>query len=103
MRLFRSNIFLWCLGIALAIQVFIAFETPIAGSFGDAAILSMQGVQDITPVKATMVSVDSGWGSFKDLYDEPGRVQLGTSPYGAEIKKGDVVVITVRYNTQTKA
>lgn len=101
MRLFRSNLFLCCLGIALAIQVYVAFETPIGGSFSDASMLSMQGVQDITPVKATVISLDSGWGTFKDLYGDPGRVQLGTQ--ASEMKNGDIVVISVRYNSGTKA
>jgi heme exporter protein C len=97
-RLFRSNIFLWCLGIALAIQVYVAFETPIGGSFGDAAMLSMNGVQDVTPVKATFISqvsdTQGGFvGAFRDLYGERGGV-LSAQPFPA--KNGDIFVMTLR-------
>jgi heme exporter protein C len=111
MRLFRSNIFLWCLGIALAIQVFIAFETPIAGSFGDAAMLSMNGVQDVTPVKVTFVrdvsspppSLSSSL-EFRDLYGDSGRVwTTDANAFPANLKPNDVIVITVRYDMRTKA
>jgi heme exporter protein C len=54
MKIFRSNIFLCCLGLALATQVFIAFETPIGGSFNDVVTLEMNLVSDQTPVKATI-------------------------------------------------
>ncbi|MDP4200500.1 MAG: cytochrome c biogenesis protein CcsA [Bacteroidota bacterium] len=102
MRLFRSNLFLWCLGIALAIQVYIAFETPIGGSFSDATTLAMNGVQDVTPVRATLVSTDSAGALFKDLYGEPGRVHASNGAYGA-YKAGDVLVISVAYNLSAKS
>lgn len=104
MKLFRSNIFLWCLGIALAIQVYIAFETPIGGSFSDAAMLAMNGVQDITPVKATLVSFDSTGASFTDLYGEAGRVCVTDKSFGtyASYKNGDVLVMSVSYNRVAK-
>jgi heme exporter protein C len=105
MRIFRSNIFLWCLGISLAVQVFVAFETPIGGSFEDAAMLSMNGVQDITPVKATLVSVDSAGVIFKDLYGQLGRVNVTVKSSGTyrHYKGGDMLVMNVAYNRQTKA
>lgn len=105
MRLFRSNIFLWCLGIALAIQVYIAFETPIGGSFSDAATLAMNGMQDVTPVKATLVSTDSSGATFTDLYGQPGHVQITNRSYGSfqSYKKGDVLVISVAYNLAAKS
>jgi heme exporter protein C len=98
MRLFRSNLFLWILGIALAIQVFVAFETPIGGSFGDAAMLSMNGVQDVTPVKATFLSqvTDNQGGyiaAFRDLYGEKGGVR---STQAFPVTQGDVLVMSVR-------
>ena len=104
-RLFRSNIFLWCLGVALAIQVYVAFETPIGGSFGDAAMLSMNGVQDVTPVKATFLSQDSTGASFTDLYGEPGHVRVTDKSYGSfkSFKPGDVLVMSVAYNKGEKA
>jgi heme exporter protein C len=110
MRIFKSNIFLWCLGIALAIQVFVAFETPIGGSFDDAVMLAMNGVQDVTPVKATLLSYDSSANvaSFKDLYGAPGKVYISDTPHsiyesrGPQIKPGDVVVMSVRYDRLTK-
>lgn len=105
MRLFRSNIFLWCLGIVLAVQVFIAFETPIGGSFGDAVQLSMNGVQDITPVKATLISTDSAGALFNDLYGQPGHVHVTLASSGSfsSFKNADVLVMSVAYNRQTKA
>ncbi len=105
MRIFRSNIFLWCLGIALAVQVFVAFETPIGGSFEDAAMLSMNGVQDVTPVKATLVSSDSVGASFKDLYGQPGLVHVTGKSYGSltSFKNGDVLVMSVAYNRVEKS
>ncbi len=105
MKIFRSNIFLWCLGIALAIQVYIAFETPIGGSFGDAAMLSMNSVQDVTPVKATLQSYDpsSTIAHFKDLYGDSGTVHMTDGSYKTEYKEGDVLVIAVAYDKGTKA
>jgi len=102
MRLFRSNLFLWFLGIALAVQVYISFETPIGGSFGDATMLSMNGVQDVTPVKATLLSQDSGWGSFRDLYGDSGRVNMS---HGSDrtYTSGEVLVMSLAYNRLTKA
>jgi heme exporter protein C len=104
MRIFRSNIFLWCLGLALAVQVFVAFETPIGGSFGDAVQLSMNGVQDVTPVKATLLSTDSAGALFKDLYGDSGRVHLTDKSYGTykSYKSGDVIVMSVFYNRNSK-
>jgi len=108
MKIFRSNIFLFCLCIALAVQVFIAFETPIGGSFSDAVQLSMNGVQAVTPVKATLVSVDSIGELFKDLYGEPGHINLSGKSlvsYGSftSFAKGDVLVMSIAYNPSTKA
>ena len=108
MRIFRSNIFLWCLGIALAIQVYVAFETPIGGSFDDVVTLSMNGVQDVTPVKATLLSYDSliGLASFRDLYGQPARVYMTYKSYGTHklyLQPGNVIVMSVSYNRSTKA
>src|SRR5581483_273526 len=104
MRLFRSNIFLWCLGIVLAVQVYLSFEIPVAGSFGDAAMLSMSGVQDVTPVKATLVSVDSGFARFSDLYGDSGRVYVTDRSYGTykSSRPGDVLVMSVAYDRSAK-
>ncbi len=105
MRIFRSNIFLCCLGLALAVQVFVAFETPIGGSFEDAAMLSMNGVQDAIPVKATLLSTDSTGASFKDLYGQSGFVRMTGKSYGsfASFKNGDILVVSVSYNQQAKS
>ena len=105
MRIFRSNIFLWCLGIALAVQVFVAFETPIGGSFSDAVQLSMNGVQDVTPVKATLLSSDSSGASFTDLYGQPGHVQVTNISYGSfqAYKHGDIFVMSVSYHPAEKS
>jgi heme exporter protein C len=105
MRIFRSNIFLWCLGIALAIQVYVAFETPIGGSFDDVVTLSMNGVQDVTPVKATLLSYDSSgnWAVFKDLYGAAGKVSISYAAYKNCLKAGDIAVMSVSYNRTTKA
>lgn len=105
MRIFRSNIFLLALGIVLAIQVYLSFEIPVAGSFGDAAMLSMNGVQDITPVKATLISQDSSGAKFKDLYGDSGRVRVTNRSYGTykTYKFGDVLVMSVSYDRSTKA
>ncbi len=104
MRIFRSNIFLWCLGLALAVQVFVAFETPIGGSFSDAVQLSMNGVQDVTPVKATLLSTDSAGALFKDLYGDSAQVHLTYKSYGTykSYKSGDVIVMSVFYNHNSK-
>ena len=104
MKLFRSNLFLWCLGIALAIQVFVAFETPIGGSFDDAVTLSMNGVQDITPIKATLLapiwdSTGSHYAHLRDLYGGLGIVRIAQP---IEVKVGDVLVLSVRYERQLK-
>lgn len=101
MKIFRSNIFLWCLGIALAVQVYLAFETPIGGSFGDAAMLKMNGVQDVTPVKATLLSADSSSAMFQDFLGDSGSVHLSDLSHGS-LKKGDVAVISVAYNPSAK-
>jgi heme exporter protein C len=105
MRIFRSNIFLWCLGLALAVQVLVAFETPIGGSFGDAVQLSMNGVQDVTPVKATLVSSDSSGALFKDLYGDSGRVYPTHESFGSfkSFKNGDILVMSIAYNRSSKA
>ncbi len=103
MKLFRSNIFLWCLGIALAIQVYIAFETPIGGSFSDAKMLAMNGVQDVTPIKATLLSYDpvTKLGRFRDLYDDTGHVVMSDKAYATKAAVGDVLVMSVAYDKQT--
>src|SRR5487761_2699643 len=97
MRIFRSNIFLWCLGIALAVQVYLSFETPIGGSFGDAVMLKMNGVQDVTPVKATLLSMDSSGALFTDFYGDSGRVAMTNESHGTyrSLKNGDVLVMSV--------
>ena len=104
MRIFRSNIFLVLLGVALAIQVFVAFETPIGGSFGDAVTLSMNGVQDVVPVKATLLSAiaDSAglkYGHFKDAYGEAGTVRISRAFAAVP---NDVVVMSVAYDKNSK-
>jgi len=104
LKIFRSNIFLWCLGIALAIQVYLAFETPIGGSFGDAVMLKMNGVQDVTPVKATLLSADSSNALFADFYGDTGRVVLTHASFGTygSYRSGDVLVMSVAYNPASK-
>ena len=99
MKLFRSNLFLYALGIALAIQVYLSFATPIGGSFGDCVTLSMNGVQDITSVKATFLGLDSTRtrGRFTDLYQEPGTVRLLASEVQG-LHAGQVVVMEVAYD-----
>ncbi len=105
MRIFRSNIFLVTLGIVLAIQVYLSFEIPVAGSFGDAAMLSMSGVQDVTPVKATLISSDSASALFKDLYGDSGHVRVTDRSYGTykSYHKADVLVMSVSYDRSAKA
>jgi len=104
LKIFRSNIFLWCLGIALAVQVYLSFETPIGGSFGDAAMLKMNGVQDVTPVKATLLSVDSSSALFADFYGDSGRVSVTNGSYGtySSYRPGDVLVMSVEYQPTRK-
>jgi len=104
MRIFRSNVFLWCLGIALAIQVYLAFETPIGGGFGDAVMLKMNGVQDVTPVKATLLSMDSTGALFADFYGDSGRVTVPNGSRGTyrSLKSGDVLVMSVAYEPSAK-
>ena len=99
MKLFRSNLFLYALGIALAIQVYLSFATPIGGSFGDCVTLSMNGVQDITSIKATFLGLDSTRtrGRFTDLYQEPGTVRLLASEVQG-LHAGQVVVMEVAYD-----
>jgi len=105
MRIFRSNIFLCLLGVALAVQVYLAFETPIGGSFSDAAMLSMNGVQDVTPVKATLLSTDSSGTQFKDLYGQSGTVRITPASFGtfSSVQKEDVLVMSVAYNRTEKS
>lgn len=86
-------------------QVFVAFETPIGGSFSDSVTLSMNGVQDVTPVKATLTapvfdSAGARYGHFRDGYGQPGIVHLG-QPF--EAKPNDVVVMSLRYDKASKA
>ncbi|HEY3876078.1 MAG TPA: cytochrome c biogenesis protein [Candidatus Kapabacteria bacterium] len=105
MRIFRSNIFLFALGIVLAVQVYLSFEIPVAGSFSDAAMLSMNGVQDVTPVKATLLSQDSLGAKFQDLYGDSGRVVETPGSYGSykHDRIGDVLVLSVKYERSTNA
>jgi len=96
---------LWCLGVALAIQVFVAFETPIGGSFDDAVTLAMNGVQDVTPVKATLLSADSSSAHFTDLYGQQGIVHETNKSNGKyqSYKSGDILVMSVAYNRNEKS
>ncbi len=105
MRLFRSNIFLWCLGLALAVQVYLSFETPIGGSFGDAVMLKMNGVQNITPVKATLLSTDSTGAIFKDFIGDTGRIERTSQSFGSfvSLKPGDEIVASVEYQPSANA
>ena len=104
MRLFRSNIFLWCLGLALAVQVYLSFETPIGGSFGDAVMLKMNGVQNITPVKATLLSKNSVGDVFRDFLGDSGTVSLSNIPSASfeSMKPGDEAVVSVEYEPAAK-
>ncbi len=104
MRIFRSNIFLWCLAIAFAVQVYLSFETPIGGSFGDAVMLKMNGVQDVTPVKATLVSSASSRMLFRDFLGDSGEVMVpltSSAPFQS-VKSGDEAVMLVEYQPSAK-
>ena len=84
--------------------MFVAFETPIGGSFDDAVTLSMNGVQDITPIKATLLapiwdSTGSHYAHLRDLYGGLGIVRIAQP---IEVKVGDVLVLSVRYERQLK-
>jgi heme exporter protein C len=103
MKIFRSNLFLWVFGIALAIQVYISFETPIAGSFADVTMLQMNGLTDPVPIKAQLVrpifdSAGAKYGVMKDLYGEPGLVRLKS-----QFPVTTPVVMEVMYNMATKS
>jgi heme exporter protein C len=107
-RLFRSNLFLWFLGLALAVQVYIAFETPIAGSFGDVTMLQMNGTVDPIPVKVHLVrpvfdSAGAKYAAMQDLYDEPGLVRLQSATMDAPITMGSQIVMEVMYNASAKS
>ena len=101
MRLFRSNIFLWCLGLALAVQVYLSFETPIGGSFGDAVMLKMNGVQSVTPVKATLLSMGAQGAIFQDFLGDSGIVLSANNSLSA-LKTGDEAVMNLEYQPSAK-
>lgn len=85
MKLFRSPIFHCFIGIAFAVSIYISFATPIGGSFADVATLSMADVTDITPVLASIKSIERGKAIAVDYTGKEYAVEL---PKVFDIKQG---------------
>jgi heme exporter protein C len=90
MSFFRSSLYKYILGLLLAAGVFTSFATPIGGNFRDVAILSMAGVSDVTPVKATF-NTD---GTATDFTGITRRVEI---PQGVSLTPGVVSVADFSY------
>ncbi len=107
-RLFRSDLFLWFLGIALALQVYISFATPMGGSFEDVAMFRMSSNLMSVPVKAILMratydSAGSQWIAAKDLYGRTLAVSVkGSTSEAAKLSVGDVFVAEMEYTPSEK-
>src|SRR4051812_3960852 len=103
MKFFRSSVFHWFLGLAMAVVIFISFSTPIGGSFGDVVTLAMNDVTDHVPVKATVTRgiYDSSGITYiraTDLYGQSAAIRMDGPLYA---KVGDVIVADLAYERST--
>ena len=103
MRLFRSKIFLWFLGIAIAVVTFISFSTPIGGSFSDVVALQEADIAYKVPVKATLMrSFDSAGGVYLQAKDLYGGVGLIKSQHKQDVNPGEIFVADVSFDKGTR-
>ncbi len=99
MKFFSSKPYHLLLGGIIAASIFVCFITPIGGSFNDVVTLKMNNVSNVTPVKATITSLqyDSVAKKFyraKDLFDSEKRILIDKS---YDLKIGDVFVAECTY------
>ena len=105
MNVLRSYPFLYLLGAALSIAVYVSFSTPIAGYFGDAVQYKMNGTAVAAPVKAVLVkeSYDSLGVVYIDAKDFAGIRQPVRISQTNELKVGDVFVADISYDPPTQS
>lgn len=90
MKIFRSALYKYAIGLLLGLGVYLSFSTPIGGSFRDVALLSMAGISDVTPVKGQL----NDNGTATDFTNETRRIEI---PEGLSLPKSVTLVADFSY------